>query len=268
MVVISFVNMADWHAMARHRQRLPAEGVREMVLAAIEMLGNSDNDLGNRVSLVRGLMELCDVLDEPGIDAVFNALDPIARGLITEPPGRKSHPLDVGRLKTKTPADLQGIALVGLARVGARRPKHFREQVGELLEEAFSDSQVEVRRGAFAAFRDLPGQSEGALLAVLLGTRDSDPSGAVTALAALAEKRDLVLNRNHWRLLLYSIRLAGRSTSSNLRRQAAATLARLIGRSPGGSIRAQADEVLRSFTLDICASVREATQFEPQVIEP
>ena len=256
----SVVSMMDWHAAARHCQQIPPEAIREMALAAIEMLVDPDNDLGNRSSLIEGLMGLSDVLDKPSIAQVFDVLERIARGEIEVESERKSGPLEVIKVKSTTREDLRGIALVGAARVGRRYPDLYRERVEDLLEEAFSVPQVEVRRGAFAAFGDFPVRSEGPLLAVLLGTRDPDPGGAITAFAALAEKRDLVLNRNHWRLLLYSARLASRSTSSSLRRHAAAALFRLIDRAPRGAIHIQAEEILGRFQSDVCASVREAAQ--------
>ena len=99
---------------------------------------------------------------------------------------------------------------------------------------------------------------------MLLGTRDPDPGGAITAFAALAKKQALALKLNHWRLLIYSTRLASRSTSSDLRPHAAAALFRLIDHAPKGAIRKQAEEILGRFQSDVCASVREAVQVKPE----
>jgi len=256
--------MMDWHATARHRQQLPQKAIREMALAALDMVVDPDNDLSNRASLINGLMELSDMLDGPTAARAFDVLERIARGEIEVSSDRRSGPLDVVRVQSTTREDLRAIALVGAAQVGSHHADLYRERLEDLLDEAFSAPEVEVRQGAFAAFRDFPVRSEGPLLAVLLGTRDPDPGGAITAFAALAEKRDLALNRNHWRLLLYSTRLAGRSTSRNLRRHAAATLAHLIDLAPGGAIRRQAEDILTNFGTDISASVREAAQRSKQ----
>jgi len=263
-ILTSGVSMMDWHATARHRQQLPQKAIREMALAALDMVVDPDNDLSNRASLINGLMELSDMLDGPTAARAFDVLERIARGEIEVSSDRRSGPLDVVRVQSTTREDLRAIALVGAAQVGSHHADLYRERLEDLLDEAFSAPEVEVRQGAFAAFRDFPVRSEGPLLAVLLGTRDPDPGGAITAFAALAEKRDLALNRNHWRLLLYSTRLAGRSTSRNLRRHAAATLAHLIDLAPGGAIRRQAEDILTNFGTDISASVREAAQRSKQ----
>ncbi|MDR3638811.1 MAG: hypothetical protein P4L84_33700 [Isosphaeraceae bacterium] len=257
-IVSNVVSMMDWHAVASHARQVSPDGIREMVVAAVDMLVDPDNDLSNRVSLVSGLMGVSSVIDEHTAKQAFETLEQIGRGEIARRSEPKSDPFSSFNMRTCEIEDLQGIAIVGAARIGAHFADLYRERVESLLEDALCDPHVDVRRGAFAAFRDFPVRSEGPLLAVLLGTRDADPVGAVTAFAALAEKEDLALNRNHWRLLLYSTRLASRSAITNLRRHAAACLSGLIGRAPGGAIRTQAEEILNRFRSDICASVREA----------
>src|SRR5208337_3804722 len=259
-ILTNVVSMMDWHAAARHRQQLAPDAIREMALAAIDMIVDPDNDLSNRSSLIEGLTALSDVLDGPTAARAFDVFEHIARGEIEVSSEKKSGPLDVVRVRSTTREDLRAIALVGAARVGSHQADLYRERLEDLLDEAFCAPQMEVRRGAFAAFRDFPVRSEGPLLAVLLGTRDPDPGGAITAFAALAEKRDLALNWNHWRLLLYSTRLAGRSTSINLRRHAADSLAHLIDMAPSGAIRRQAEDILANFGTDISASVREVSR--------
>jgi hypothetical protein len=252
--------MMDWHAAAGHRHQLAPNAIREMALAAIDMIVDPENDLSNRSSLIEGLMALNDVLDGLTAARAFDVLERIARGQIEVSFEEKSGPFDTVRIQTTTREDLRSIALIGAAQVGSQQADLYRERLEELLDDAFCAPEIEVRRGAFVAFRDFPVRSEGPLLAVLLGTRDPDQAGAVTAFAALAEKRELTLNRNHWRLLLYYTRLASGSTSSNLRRHAAAALAHLINQAPPGAIRRQAEEILTNFGTDISASVREAVQ--------
>jgi hypothetical protein len=259
-IITSVVSMIDWTAAAMYRQQLSPEGRREMALAATELIADSENDFGNRILLIQGLIDLGDVLDGQTIERCFGVIERVARGEIESTSEWKNNPLGPIKLRSMSKDDLRGIAIVGAAVLGSQQAELYRDRVENLLEEAFAAPQVEVRRGAFAAYGRFPIRSEGPLLAVLLGTRDPDPVGAITAFAALAEKQDLELNRNHWRLLLYSVRLASCSISSNLRRHAAAALARLIANAPRGVIHKHAEEILDSFKNDICESVRNATR--------
>jgi hypothetical protein len=203
-------------------------------------------------------MELSDVFDTSTTARVFDELERIARGEIEGEPVRRSDPLDPIRFTSTSKDDLRGVALLACARVAIKEPDISCRRVADLIEEALSAPEVEVRRGGFAAFGVFPVRSEASLLVVLLGTRDPDPRESIAAFAALAKKQHLVLNRNHWRLLLYSAHLASRSTNSNLRRHAAATLSRLIHRAPRGTTQSETGEILRVLSSDICASVREA----------
>ncbi|MDB5352139.1 MAG: hypothetical protein JWN86_3386 [Planctomycetota bacterium] len=259
-IQVTFVNLADWHAMVRHRRRLDVPALRAMVDSAIEMLADPKNELSNRAGLIQGLMKLCDVFDEVMTATVIMALEPIARGEIHDPNRHENHPLGSFQWNTTTPDTLRGAAIFGLARVAAREPDRYRVRVEEQIEEAMGSASVEIRRGAITAFRDFPCRSENLLLWALLATRDPDSAAATSAFAAIGGKENLTLNRNHWRLFLASIQMASLSKHVDLRRHASAALARLWESAPSGSIRDDVMRLLQVFSEDDCASVRVASR--------
>jgi hypothetical protein len=261
VVVQSAMSMVDWATLVRQRRRLSMESRRLLAHTAMDLIGDPDNLLTNRESLLMQFMEMADVLPHDVIEAAIQLLEPMARGHIEQSalvPSGTGHPLQAVSEDLGRPRSLQAMALIAFARLGRRRAKHFRRRLEEVLGQALIHPDVEIRRGAFAAFRDFPGTTGNALLAVLMGTRDADPEGAITAFAALAVKEDLRLKPYQWQLLLYSVQAAALSPNVRLRRHAAAMLARRIGLIPEGVVRDQALAVLGTFARDVCASVREA----------
>lgn len=256
----SLVNLMDWHAIIPHRKRLEPDPLRALTDAAITMLAEPHNELSNRVGLIQGLAKLRDVMDSQTIDAVVRRLEPIARGQIQDPNQRQNHPLDSFKFNTTTPAELRGVAVIGIARIAAGDADRHRAVVEELIEHAMGDASADVRRGGVTGFRDFPCRSDSLLLWVLLATRDPDPIASTSAFAAVGSKTDLILNRNHWRLLLASIQMASLSQHADLRRHAAWTLRRLQDKAPSGSIRTDVTRLLEIFASDECASVRTASK--------
>jgi hypothetical protein len=261
-VVLTAMGMLDWATLVRLRRELSPAARDLMAKTALELIWNKDNLLINRESLLTELMEMADILRNSTIEEAMSAIEPLARGEVTYSAlvgveTEKHRPLAKMDLPIGAPEKVQAAALVAMARLGRRRPQRYRRRVESVLEAAIIHPDVTVRRGAYAAFRDFPGLRGSVLLAVLMGTRDADPEGAITAFAALAEKARLRLTPFHWQLLLYSLQVAAQSTHVRLRRHAAGMLARRIDEIPAGPVRDQAEVILRGFREGLCFSVRE-----------
>jgi hypothetical protein len=169
-----------------------------------------------------------------------------------------NNPLNPNKMRMGIPAELRGVALWALARIGKHYAANVGPEIQDILEDALADLDPEVRRFAFAAARDMFKLSEAATMAVFLGTRDADPNAATSAFAALATKTDLRLTRSQWQQFIYAAKLASQSPATSLRRTAAGALCRLSPMAPSIGLRAKAGDVLASFASDVCASVREA----------
>jgi hypothetical protein len=90
-----------------------------------------------------------------------------------------------------------------------------------------------------------------------MGLRDPDPSAAVAAFAAFADRKEWSLSRPMWKLFLLATRLASQSPDSNLRRHAALALRSRFAHAPTESTRSEARAILSAFATDVAYSVRE-----------
>jgi hypothetical protein len=262
-IVVSVAQGVELVAMARHRKAIPPDALSRLVESVLAVISDQENLLTNRAAMIHGLMDFDDCLTKSLAEKALVILAPLARGQIVEPStispaAAANDPLNPNKIRMGTPAEVRGIALWALTRIGKFWPDIYGRKVLSILKDALSDLEPEVRRFAFAAAREVAKLSEAALMAVLQGTRDPDPMAAASAFAALATKANLRLTRSQWQQLVYAAKMASQSSAQPLRRTAAGALSRLIKRAPRGTIQSKASELLQSFSLDLCASVRNA----------
>ncbi len=262
-IVVTVAQGVELHAMARHCSSIPADALRHLVESAVTVISDKENFLSNRASAINGVMEFGGHLPQDLAERLLDILMPLAQGEIEEPTTVPTatitnNPLNPYKFKSGTPAQVTGIALKALARIGAPYSDTYGPKIQPILEDALGDLNSEVRRFAFAAAREMPRLSEAAIMAVLLGTRDPDPNAAASAFAALATKADLHLTRSQWQLFIYAAKMASQSPATPLRRMAASALSRLTPLAPNAVVRTKASDLLKSMVTDVCASVREA----------
>jgi len=149
------------------------------------------------------------------------------------------------------------MALVAVATFSGSEASRVR-RISDVLFEGFVHPNVAVRKGAYSAARRLPGLSAEHILPMLMGLRDPDPSAAVSAFAAFAERKEWTLTRPMWKLFLLAVRLAGQSTETKLRWHAAYALRELWKNAPTTGIRTEAQQILDEFGKDVAFSVRQA----------
>jgi hypothetical protein len=266
-VVLTFGSSVELWAIIRHRRSLSATALRSLMSAILVMLQERENPLPNREQLVHGLAGLADSIPEDLIGQTIETLLPIARGVILEPTVMPTaeemrQPLAFERVKAGRPSTLRGMAYVTLACLIQRQPATLRSSVERTIEDALTDADPEVRRYAIYATRSLPSLSSGALTAVLLGTRDPDPTAASSAFAAIATYSDVRLDESQWRLFLVAVKVASQSSSLGLRRTAARALARLNARDREKAAMVGAAARLADFASDISAEVRAAANWQ------
>ena len=252
-------------SLAHCRRAFQPDQVRVLVAAALDLAGERENLLDNRIELIRALLEFVDVMDDNTSDLVFNRLAKIAAEPVEEPTGtptsEESRSLLASiQFTTGSPSEVKGIALFMVARLEQKRPGRYRKFVIETIEDFLASPDPTLRRYSFAASRMLPKPPEQLALWLLIGTRDSDPRVGISAYAALALSTSLSLNRNHWRLLLYSARMTTQSPVPALRRHAAAALQQLIKGCQTSASRTEAQEILGLYAQDPSAEVRAAAR--------
>jgi hypothetical protein len=259
---ITSVGGVGLHATARHREMLSAEALERLANAVLEMTNERENLVDNRVMLLRGLMEFADCVGTELRQRILSAIKPLAEGEIEEPllspqASEAADPLNPFKIHGGRPSELQSMALVALTEF-ARFDHDTVLMALPLLERTIYDQNPEVRRGAFVAVARLPEISEPILLAVLMGTRETDPSVATAAFFAIARQPTWTMSRKHWRIFVHSLRLGAQSQSEKVRRSAAVASCRWESRVPTKAIRMAFMEAKEIFLADICSSVRDA----------
>jgi hypothetical protein len=259
---ITSVGGVGLHAVARHRGVLSPEALERLVNAVLGMAIERENLVANRIMLLRGLIEFSDCVGGELRQRIFSAIEPLAEGQIEEPlhspqASEADNPLNPFKFHGGQPSQLQSMALVALAEF-ARFDHDTSRRVLPILEQTIYDQNPEVRRGAFAAAARLPEVSESILLAVLMGTRETDPSVATAAFFAIARQPTWKMSLKHWKIFVHSLRLGAQSRSENVRRNAAAASRRWEGRVPTKAIRMAFKEAKAILLTDICSSVRDA----------
>ncbi len=228
----------------------------------LQTINEPENFLSNRTALIDSLADFGDCLPRDYFDRIFDTLSPLAQGEIVEPSFIKSadaeNPLNPHKIRAGTPAQVQWMSIYTLARIDKASQGYYGTRLHKIIEAGLSSSAAEVRRGAFAAAREIQHVPKSMLMALLLGTRDTDPIAAVVAYDALATKKDLNLAPNEWHLLAYSFDIALQSSDPTVRRATAFTVSNFIPQIKNKRIARRMLQLQQSFTNDICWSVRKA----------
>jgi hypothetical protein len=252
-------------AVLRHRRRVPEHALCDLISAILEMIVEKENLLTNEASLANMLRDVGDSCGKDTALRIRDVLLPIAAGNVTEPSHGMSaaeadNPLNPFKMHSGRPSEVRGAALYTLACIERDQPGVFGQALDEVLELALTDRDPEVRKYAFAAAREKPSLSDGAFMALLLGTRDSDTKAAETAFRAIANKKDLALPEPMSLLLVHSLRVASQSRSHVLRRAAAYASRKSPDTSSRGRVEQELRELREVFARDTCCSVRKAAE--------
>ncbi|QDV45294.1 hypothetical protein Enr13x_51700 [Stieleria neptunia] len=249
------------NAILRHRKHLAKDSLEALLSAIVDMIREPENLISNKVQLVQAIKSIGDTCSDEQAKCIFEVLAPISSGEVTEPPSSMSsaeaeNPLNPFRVATGNPSDLQGVSIYTLACIDRDKPGVFGGALDGIIEKGLTSHQAQVRALALAAAREKPTLSEAEFTAIIMSTRDHDPTVANAAFCALANKKSLKLNRPQWRLLIHSSGLASRSDAVVLRRAAAYCCAKLRGYLSIKSLHRDLDAVLIALSNDKCASVR------------
>lgn len=262
-LVVTIHSAVGLGALVRGKKHLSDPMIERIIRTLIEMATNRDNLLSNRELLLFEMCEFADRAHPKLCDEVVRTLAPLTRGEVLErvdspdvTGGRQS--LTSVSMNMGSPQQVQAMALVAVATF-CRSDTARSLLIEEALFEGFVNPHVTVRRGAYSAAHRLHNLSNEQLLPILMGLRDPDPTAAVAAFAAFAERKEWSLTRPMWKLFLLATRLASQSTDTNLRRHAARALRERLTNLPTEMIRDDGEAILKLFSTDVAHSVREAT---------
>jgi hypothetical protein len=264
-LIVSITDTIGLAAMAVHRQRIPADTIKLLVDSIIEMIEEPENSLSNKAALINHIADFGDSLTNSDLNRMLKVLRPLAWGKIIEPSYSNStadqNPLSRYQRRDTTPIELRAVAIYILARLNKSSKGDYGTRLHDIIEAGLRNSNSQIRRAAFAAAREIPHIPKSIFTALLLGTRDTDPSAATVAYNALATKRNLRLTSSEWQLFAYSLNIAQQSPEVRVRRAAASAVSNfIIGQKQAGEIISTLRRLQREFADDISWSVREAAK--------
>ncbi|MDA1231200.1 MAG: hypothetical protein O2856_10535 [Planctomycetota bacterium] len=261
-LIVHVANAVHEHAIFRHRKQLSHDALQELIDAILDMVGETENLINNKIGLVQAMSPIGDVCSDDQAQQIFDALSTIAHGHIIEPESTQSaaesqNPLNPFKMGSGKPTDLRGVTIFALACIERDKPGIFAAKLDAIIELGLTDADPQVRALSLAAAREKPTISEAEFTAIILATRDSDPAVANAAFGALANKEGLQLTRPQWRLLIHSAKLAVQSNEVLVRRAAAYTCANCRTSVSTKTLRSEIENVLDALANDRCASVRQ-----------
>jgi hypothetical protein len=259
-ITVGLSSLTGLRAVLNHRKLLSDESVNLLANAILGMIIEPENIPANKTALIDCLMTLEDRLTPNAANSLFEALTPIASGIIPEPKIIKAHgdpdnPLNPFKMNLGTFAQIQGQALHAVAYLDELNDGKYADRLDSIFTSVLIDTNAEIRRAGFGALRWLTKLSEPLIMSLLLGTRDPETRTAEAAYVALAKNKHFRIPVSLWHQLIYSLTMASKSPLSQLRRVAAYTIKNLRSQCPSElstSLR-QLEEQLAS---DICYSVR------------
>lgn len=267
-IVVQLASTVSLEAVTKYRDLLDRGSVQLLLDAVLSMLKEPENILGNKVGLIQSLKKFGDILTREQAKQVFNTLAPLASGEVSIGNvgmkwAQSQHPLSPFKMRDASPGQVSGSALYALAHIERKQPGVYFSSLTPILEKALTDTDVEIRRSAFVAAREVPRLSEPAITGILFGTRDPDSQAAAEAFYAIATKDGLKLTQNQWELLIYSLTEAVHSPDTSLRRSASFTVARFEKHTPE-TARLQLARLRKALDQDVCYSVRTTLEKETE----
>ena len=258
---VHVVQSIDLFALARNKWAIKAQSLAELFSALLTAIQERENFLGNRASMIQGLGEFVDRMDDQMAARIVDVLYPLAKGEILGPTvvhseEQSQNPLNRYKINTGTKLEVRAMAIKVLGDISCIHSSVVGSKVDEILEESITDEEPIIRQSSFVALQKVIKPSEAATMAVLLGTRDPDVGACACAFGLIAQTGGARLTRSQWRLLLCSCRFAIQSFAPVVRRAAAAAIRGALRNAPTTGIRSQLLKLQQSFAVDICWSVR------------
>ena len=258
------INTGTIHSVIRNKEKFSHDLRARVVRALLKGISDDDNSPENKISFIECIRGFAECMTADLANDVFDAFEPIIKQEVDSSKFSSAvhHPLSSFRFSGTTFEQFVGHALFVLAVIERKTEGVFGKRLSDVVEISLSSEWPVVRESAFAAVREIPTISDSLWMPLLLGTRDTDPKAALLAFDAISNKEDRKLKRPHWPILIYSLKLAQRHNSIQLRSAAAKAVRILLNENTSRKNKTELETLIGQFSNDIAFSVRQAARNE------
>ena len=260
-VVVQFSNFGpSFEGVLAYGQLLSETSVRALLDAMVEMIASPHNLLANKAELAHYAGRFSEFLPSGDADLLVNALSPLAEGQVSDVTSDASDsaddPLNPFKIEAGTTAQVQGTALIALARLDKYQPGVRTAVIQDLIAAGLAHTSASVRRSSYIAASCLSNTSAAIVTGLLVGARDDDAKAAVAALGVLASSEHVSLDRHRMDYLIQAVHRASASNVGALRSAAAGATRRLCKRNLTESHTSALGRVAKHLESDLLYSVR------------
>lgn len=199
--------------------------VDELADALAETAVAKHNLLANRSELISYLGRFGPSMSPDRLPKVAALLLPVARGeidgLVSTTLGDADDPMNPFRFELGRPEDVQGRAIVALARLSKAYPELLGSAAHEVVTLGLAHTSAKVRQLSYVAATWLSTMSDEIVTGMLIGTRDTDGEAAATALGAFSPAVLRGLSETQTGYLVEIVHGAARALPPKMRRTAA-----------------------------------------------
>ena len=142
------------HGVLSYAFQLSGSAIEQLVDAMLEMISAPWNLIVNKAELVSYLGKFAPYIEEHQIDELIKVLLPNARGEIVDLAGGEmgdpADPLNAFKFNLGTSVELQGRAIVTLAKLERRRPGPTTGEIEEVIVSGLAHTDPDVRRQSYS----------------------------------------------------------------------------------------------------------------------
>ena len=260
-VVVQFSNFGpSFEGVLAYGQLLSETSVRALLDAMVEMIASPHNVLANKAELAHYAGRFSEFLPSGDVDVLVTALSPLAEGRVSDitsdASGSAEDPLNPFKINAGAPAQVQGTALVALARLDKYQPGVRTTIIQDLIAAGLAHTNASVRRRSYIGASWLSDTSDAIVTGLLVGSRDDNAEAAAAALGVLASSEHVLLDSHQMDYLIQAVHLASASNVGALRSAAAEATRRLCKRDLTESHRNELGRVAKHLESDLLYSVR------------
>ena len=260
-VVVQFSHFGpSFEGVLAYGQLLSEPSVRALLDAMVEMIASPHNLLANKAELAHYAGRFSEFLPSGDVDVLIRTLSHLAEGQVSDvtsdASGNADDPLNPFKLNTGTPAQVQGTALIALARLDKYQPGVRTAIIQDLIAAGLAHTDASVRRSSYIAASWLSDTSDAIVTGLLVGARDDNAEAAAAALRVLASSEHVSLDRHQMDYLVQALHRASASNVGALRSAAAKTTRQLRKRNLTESHTRALGEIAKHLESDLLCSVR------------
>ena len=260
-VVVQLSNFGpSFEGLLAYGQVLSEPSVVALMDAMVEMIASPHNLLANKSELAHYAGRFSEFLPSADADVLVRALSPLAEGqasdITADVSGSPDDPMNPSMFKAGTPAQVQGTALIALARLDKYQPGVRTAIIQNLIAAGLAHTDASVRQDSYIAASWLSDASDAIVIGLLVGSRDDNAEAAAAALRVLSSSEHVSLDGHQMDYLIQAVHRASASKIGVLRSAAAEAARRLRKRNLTESHTRALGDIAKHLESDLLYSVR------------